>query len=913
MNVRSRPAAPSKTLPAPLTSFVGRGAEVAELLAIIEKSRLVTLTGAGGCGKTRLALRLATELEDGYPDGAWWIELAAVSQPEEVPLAVANGLHLREEPGRPLMQTLAEQLAGRRTLLVVDNCEHVLGACAVLVEELIGASQSLTILDTSREPLGIAGEFVWRVPSLDGEAAARLFVERAAQMRPGFMPNPSEKDAIAQICRRLDGIPLAIELAAARCRMMNPARIAVGLDDRFRLLTGGVRTSLPRQQTLETSVAWSYDLLEDAERAVLRRLSVFAGGFTLEAAEAVCEDDLVDEYAVLDLVSRLVDKSVVQADHLDAESRYRLLETVRLYARERLLDAGETDASRDRHCEFFLRLAETAEPGLAGPEGPRWLARLEQEHDNLRSALEWAEASGNRTRCLRLCTALTLFWELRGHLGEGCRWFARVLQFDDEPSVARARSLWGAAHAAVYHDDYQTATLRAPQALEMGRLLDDDWAMARALNTLGWIQLWFEPDLALEALRQSIRLGHRSGDNWVIADGWKMITVAWLVKEEHSGLRDALVELHRVATALDNKFFIAWYHCCAGWMAAREGAFEAARAALEESLRLCEEVGEPATGGVAVAVLGEVESLTGDYDSAEHRLNRFLERAAVTGGASGVPCVIPVLAALALGRGNPSGAREILDPFVDEMRKLGLPIFLSWGLGLLGATLVAQDDIKTANSILVEAKTTAEILPNRWLISVADYYLAEVAHRQDDYALAEELHHEALASRAEAGLKPGVVESLEALAFLAADLESWTEATWLLGATSNVRETLGFVRWPAGSKTYEDTIDRCTTAMGDAAFRETFARGTKLSLEEAISYSTRARGERKRPSTGWQSLTPTELAVSELVADGLTNRQIGEQLFISPATVKTHLAHIFNKLGVTSRSALAAENTRRSK
>jgi predicted ATPase len=677
MNVGSKPASPSTTRLAPLTSFVGREPEVAELLAIIEKSRLVTLTGAGGCGKTRLALRVATDVETGYPEGVWWIELAAVSQPEKVPLAVVNGLHLREEPGRPPLQTLAEQLAGRRALLVLDNCEHVLGPCAALVEELIGDSPTLTVLVTSREPLGIAGELVWRVPSLDGESAALLFVERAAQIRPGFTPNSSEMDAIAQICRRLDGIPLAIELAAARCRMMNPAKIATGLDDRFRLLTGGVRTSVPRQQTLETSVAWSYDLLDGAERAVLRRLSVFAGGFTLDAAEAVCADDEVDEYAVLDLVSRLVDKSVVQVDHLDAESRYRLLETVRLYMRDRLLEAGEIDASRDRHCEFFLRLAETAEPGLAGPEGPRWLGRLEDEHDNLRSALEWADSSGNRTSSLRLCTALTLFWELRGHLGEGCRWFDRVLQFDDEPSVARARSLWGAAHAAVYHDDYQTATLRAPQALEMGRKLGDDWAMARALNTLGWIRLWFEPDQAVEALKQSIELGHRTGDNWVIADGWKMITLAWLVKEEHSGFRDALVELYRVATALENKFFLAWHQCCIGWIEAREGDFEAARAALEDSLRLCEEVGEPATGGVAVAVLGEVESLTGDHDSAEDRLNRFLERAAVTGGASGVPCALLVMAALALGGGNPSGAREILDPFVDEMRKLGLPIFLS--------------------------------------------------------------------------------------------------------------------------------------------------------------------------------------------------------------------------------------------
>lgn len=363
-------------LPTQLTSFVGREAELAELGQAFKAARLVTLTGAGGCGKTRLALHAVAEVAERHPDGAWWIELAPVSAGEFMPYVVARTFGLVEEPGRPVVDTLSEQLAGLDALVVLDNCEHLLEPCTRLVDALLRAAPALRFVTTSREPLGVPGELTWRVPSLDEEAGVRLFVERAALVRPGFTAEGGDATVVAQICRRLDGLPLAIELAAARARMMPPAGIAAALDDRFRLLTGGGMTMLPRQQTLETSVAWSYDLLDDAERALLRRLSVFAGGFTRDAAESVCADEILDRYAVLDVLSHLVDKSLVHADVDQAEGRYGLLETIRVFARSRLMSAGESSMIQERHRDFFLALAEQAEPELAMADDPPrgWIA-----------------------------------------------------------------------------------------------------------------------------------------------------------------------------------------------------------------------------------------------------------------------------------------------------------------------------------------------------------------------------------------------------------------------------------------------------------------------------------------------------------------------------------------------------------
>lgn len=501
-------------LPVQLTSFVGRDTEVAELCRAIAAHRLVSLIGAGGCGKTRLAAHVAAEITERYPDGSWWIELAPITNPDLVPYAMVRALGLKEEAGRSLLDTLGGQLSHLNALVVLDNCEHLLEACAQLVVHLLQVAPNRRIVTTSREALGVAGEVPWQVPSLDDETATRLFVERAAQLRGGFTPDGATLDVIRGICRRLDGIPLAIELAAARMRMLSPAHIAAALDDRFRLLTGGGRGVMPRQQTLETSVAWSYDLLDEAERLLLCRLSVFAGGFSFDAAERVGAGALIEPRAVMDLLAHLIDKSLVQADAVHTGERYRLLETIRMFARDRLVESGEANTTRARHCDYFVALSETAEPALALADGPLWLARLEAEHDNLRAALEWADANGQVEWQLRMLGALTLFFELRAHLGEGGRWFARALGADGAPSSIRARALWGAAHVAGYGGDFVTASTRAAQALAMAEELGDDRVRARALNHIGFVQMWSEPGLALEEFKVSVQLGRQTGDHW---------------------------------------------------------------------------------------------------------------------------------------------------------------------------------------------------------------------------------------------------------------------------------------------------------------------------------------------------------------------------------------------------------------
>jgi predicted ATPase/class 3 adenylate cyclase/DNA-binding CsgD family transcriptional regulator len=890
-------------LPVQLTALVGRDSELADLQATFDTTRLLTLTGAGGCGKTRLALQLAADVADRFRAGTWWIELAPVVAPELVSRAVAQALGLREEEGRPMAETLAEQLAGLDILLVVDNCEQVLDATATLLDELLRAAPGLHVVATSREPLGIPGETTWRVPSLEAPTATELFAVRAAKARPGFAPDADELNAVARISRRLDGKPHANELAAARTRMMSPARIAAALDEGFRVLTGGARTVMPRQQTLEACIGWSHNLLDDDERTLFRRLAVFAGGFTLDAAEVVAADEALDVYAVLDLVSRLVDKSLIQVE--PAEGRYRLLDTIRLFARERLADAGEGDIVRQRHLGYFLDFVERAEPALAVEDGPTWLAQLDVEHDNLRVAMEWADASHEHTAFLRLVTALTLFFELRGHLAEGGRWFARALAGDpEERSVVRARALWGAAHVAVYGYDYETATVCATEALAMGEELGDEWAMARALNTIGYLQLWSEPEPARGSLARSAELGRKIGDNWSLADGLKMISVTWLVQEQDAALRASLEDVRQAASASGNRFFLAWYHCGVAWANVRAGEFDEARRQVQLSLDHCNAVGEPATGGIADTVLAEIDVLQGDIHGAEGRLGAFLERAAATGGDLALPNAVTVLSAGLVARGAAVEALGVIGPLIEELRPAGLATPLAWALLCQGQAHALLGDDASAAVAFDEARAAGLSVGNQWMVAGADFELAGVARRAGEVARCEDLHHAALRARVEGGWRPWVAQSLEALGTLAAELGSGAEAARLLGAASAARRAMGLARTASEAAAYETAA---SWVQADGAWAE----GEALSLEDAVKYAARARGERKRPSSGWDSLTPTELQVVELVSQGLTNPQIGERLFIARGTVKVHLGHIFAKLNIATRAELAAAATRR--
>jgi predicted ATPase/DNA-binding SARP family transcriptional activator len=521
-------------LPLERTSFVGREHETLEVKRLLAMTRLLTLTGAGGCGKTRLALKVARDLVGAYSDGVWLVELAALSDPALVPQAVAKALGVNEQPNRPLVETLEDALRSRKTLLVVDNCEHLIEAVVRLVDALLDSCPSLRVLATSREPLSAAGEVTWVVPSLtvpysrqeaytpqelEGYESVRLFVERASQRDPSFELTPRNGQAVAQVCRRLEGIPLAIELAAARIGVLPVERIAERLDDSLRLLTAGRRTALPRQRTLRATLEWSPELLGEPERKLFGRLSVFAGGLTLEAAEAVGANNGIERHDVLDLLSKLVDKSLVMAEISPGEEgalRYRMLEPLGQYAQERLEERGETQRVRERHAQYYLALAEgadaqEAERELNAARPVAWLKRMESEHGNLRAALSWSlyEPDGGRTAelGLRLAVALWWFWHTRDYLTEGRRYLERAGSRMSNPTTTRlrARALDGAAWLALYQGDQGASKTLIEEALAVYRELHDEQGIASGLTDLGLVAVLGQwDDISLPAVLEEL-------------------------------------------------------------------------------------------------------------------------------------------------------------------------------------------------------------------------------------------------------------------------------------------------------------------------------------------------------------------------------------------------------------------------
>ena len=515
--------APPNNLPVPLTSFVGREREVAEVRRLLGGTRMLTLTGAGGCGKSRLALEVARTLRADFPDGVWIVELAALSDAGLVPHAVAAALGVKEQAHRAVVESLARAFRTRALLLVLDNCEHLLTACAGLTGTLLQDCSGLRILATSREPLGVPGETIWRVPSLAGPdplhlpsvdrlaqfEAVRLFVERTAAVRPGFQVTAENARAIAQICRRLDGIPLAIELASARVRALSVEQIAARLDDRFRLLTGGSRAALPKHRTLRAAMDWSYDLLGERERALLARLTVFAGGWTLEAAETICAGDGIEAQEIVDLLTSLVDKSLVLANTEDGAARYGMLETVRQYAGEHLDEAGTAAAIRRRHRDWYLTLAERGSAGLDGPQQKAWLDRMDAEYDNFRSALEWSRrVSAEIGPGLRLAVHLQRFWEMRAYYAEArARLESMIAGGGGVTPRLRARALNVAGVLAYRQGDYPRTAALCGSALSLAEQHDDAYAAAQALHFLAHVrQSNGEYDQATAMMERSVEL-----------------------------------------------------------------------------------------------------------------------------------------------------------------------------------------------------------------------------------------------------------------------------------------------------------------------------------------------------------------------------------------------------------------------
>jgi predicted ATPase/class 3 adenylate cyclase len=650
-----------------VSSFVGRDQELATVRALMREARLVTLAGPGGVGKTRLALQVAAESLDGSGDGVWFVDLAPITDPALVAASVAQVLWVRAEAGRPVIDSLVDALGARRLLVVLDNCEQVIGAVAALAETLMRRCPLVTLLATSREPLGIGGEQVYRVPSLsvpgpedgptaiEASEAVRLFVERARQQKPGFVVNGDNAEVIGRLCRRLDGIPFALELAAARLRSVTVRDLEAHLDKRFRLLAGGARTALPRQQTLQALIDWSYDLLATSEQLVLDRLSVFSGGFDLDAAEAVCPGGEVEEFEILGLLDALVDKSLVQADDSAGGVRYRLLETMRDYAETRLVGHDERQRLRvgRAHREYFMALAEAAAPHLRGPAELEWGDRLDLELGNMRVALAHCLAdpdpNPDTDPGLRLGVALTEFWYVRGYGVEGAQTLVALLRrpLAQAPTRLRGRALAAAGRLVEhYAADYPTAIAMATEALAIGRTMGDDTLVAQAylvLTTVRNLQGDFRGSLTL--------------------------------------LDDALP----VARHLDDPLPAAYLLNMEG--RARYELGDDGRAPFEESAARCRLAGDRRGAAVAVANIGVAALYAGDLATAGRRIAEAVTVFRELGDRQALVASAYYGGFVAYLGGDDETASRLFAECIDIARRIGARRHVA--LAVLGGALIA--------------------------------------------------------------------------------------------------------------------------------------------------------------------------------------------------------------------------------
>jgi predicted ATPase/DNA-binding SARP family transcriptional activator len=797
-------------LPMPLTSFVGRVRETAELQQLLSQTRLLTLTGLGGSGKTRLALHLVADLVREFPHGIWWIELAPVSDPGLISQSVAAVLNIKSESQRPLIEELFDYLRNRQLLLILDNCEHLVHSCAQWVGRLLRACPSLKVLTTSREILGVPGEIVWSVPPLglpkangtvhlDSLAAAdavRLFVERAGSVKPGYQLTERNAASIAQICQRLDGIPLAIELAAVRSNTLSAQEILTRLDDCLQLLTGSARAALPRHQTLTAALDWSYDLLPAEEKGFLARFSVFAKSSNLEAAERVCavaplrtkqrhapQRENCNPSSTLNLLTRLVEKSLVLADEHENETRYRLLEIVRQYSLTKLVRSGKAEClraknldievgkcTRNRHLYFYLKLAEQAEAECSGKNQKRWLDRLELEHGNLQVALEWARLRPEHQEvALRLAGALGWFWEVRGYWEEGYRRLTELLA-----DASRTRQSEGKCNP-----------LRAK------------W-IAKAFTAAG-------------------ALAWRRGD----------YDQAAALSEKGLGLYQKTGDRRGIASALNVLGLVAHYR----------GEYQRAIGFYQESLDLCRALGDPRGEASTLNNLGRVAYYQGDHAQAQGLLEQSLALWQALKDEWGMAMVLLLLGEVALAQSEGRRAELLFAEGLELCRRLGEKRGIALALNLSGAAFQLQKKHNQAIAVLEESIALCRELGDKRGLALALDLLGVVLRLQGEACRAGMLLKESLALRQALGDKRGIADCLENLAILAVVQQDFDRASKLFSAAEALRESIGAPLLVYERTDHNDYLSLLRSRLDRSVFEATQGQGRSMSLAQVISYA----------------------------------------------------------------------------
>lgn len=928
-------------LPVELSTYVGRVEEARTLVRLMATERLVTITGAGGAGKTRLAQRVAAELLESLAAGAWWIELAPLTELGQIPGAIARATGTKGEVGEEAIDALVERLAGPR-LLVLDNCEHLVAGVAELVDVLLRRCPDLRVLATSREPLAVDGELAWRIPPLGVPPTAnettssievlrqydavRLFLDRAQRVRPNFHLDDVNAPVVADICQRLDGIPLAIELAASRCRSLRPQQIRDGLTRSFDLLTGGTRAALPRQQTLEASIEWSHRLLTEPEQVLFRRLAAFHDGAVLDDIEAVVADERLGGSAVLDLLDRLVAQSLVVADDVGAVQRFHMLETVRQYATRRLDDAGEADALLDRHADHYTaRLLVTAPPTETAfdPEGFRWTI---DEMENIAHAVRWVTRAGRIELAVGCAWSISLAWGLVDPpAGERLlEAVAAAWEGADRPDL-EPRLRLTRTQLRLWAGDLIGCAVEGLACIEVADRLGVTWDAMRAKAYVGQVLVWVDPDGGLQLHHEALEAALAHGDlvTQVLATVGIAGTHVGILSDLKAG-KPYIDEAIELAQRLGNPLLQSWSASQQALWCAFAGELPDAERWAAVADRHLDRVGAALGPHGEQLIRRNVIRSTTIYAQSYARaeLEEHLDwieslpgeaARSVAAGYLVTPAMIEVIHGaqmLYLGRYEEADASLARGRAINE--RAGTE-----AAGISGASF--WTDLALVDGDIEEARRRLATTEGSMIAARSVLARARIAKRRAAIALiegqpldAERIAHDGLGPVAEQGIPLETFELLEVLAQVAALTGAPEEAARIAGAVAAIRARHGInVRLAWHADRFDEAIRSVRAVLGDDAFDQAFAEGGRLTVSEAVAYVQRTRGERKRPSFGWEGLTPTEVEVVGHVTAGRTNPQIAEAMFVSRETVKTHLSHIFAKLGVTSRAELAAAAARR--
>ena len=838
-------------LPQQLTRFIGRQRELEAVRSLVSQSRLTTLCGAGGIGKTRLALEVARDSLDEYADGVWLVEFASISDSHLIPQTVASALDLREERGRSITDAVTSYLKSRHLLLVLDNCEHVIGAIAQLADVLLRNCPNLYVLATSREALAIAGETLFRVPPLSlpdtatgldaaglgKHEAVELFVERVRAVRAAFVLNESNAALVAKVCIHLEGIPLAIELAASRLKVLSIEQIAARLGDRLKLLRGGSRTSLPRHQTLLAAIDWSYNLLSETEKTLFRRLSVFSGGWTLEAAENVCVGEPVDRDNLLEMLSGLIDKSMVLMDERDGQQRYRFMMTLLEYAQERLLQTQEAAAIYRAHAGFFSALVLEGESRSMSADEKTWLDRIKPEYDNIRLVLNWTSKEEPEAG-LRLAAGLWRFWYLNGYWEEGRRWLAQMLkrQPASTDTVGRAKAINRLAAIAVMEGDGNTAQELATQALSMARDSAAHREAAFALNTQAIIageHCDFSAARAL--LEESLCIRRELGDQALTANTLNNLGILSFRRGEFDAARAFYEESLANFRGIGDRHGTAMALVNQGELASRTGDRSGAQLKFQEALALAKELQDRSLIPVAMNSLGKVLLSEGNDVAAYQLINETLVVFRDLGDKRHIATTLVSLATLAEHRACDVEAESLYEESVAHFRELGDQLELAASLNSLGRLATRHGDYTTARAHHEEALTITQQVGSKPGIARSLSGLADLARLKGDYAMASLLYKQSLATCQDVNNQAESLQTLEHFAGVMIASGQSERSVRILGAAQAVRETMSVPRSTHETPDYNRQLSAARKALGETRFAALWKDGQAMDSDTAIA------------------------------------------------------------------------------